>query len=131
MSEAPNIEEFKEVAGKILGKLYSTHPIAQWDGPELIYGEGVEITNHQEGVYFETIEYLYENGYISKPQDAFLRLKDKGYEALQMPHPLKPEQSLGSSLATWVKSAGSSVTKDSLSEVASGALKALFATFSS
>lgn len=129
MSGTANIENFKLVAGKILGVLYASHPIAQWDDASLIYDD--DVTDEEQVFYSETVEYLYENGYLTKPQTGFIRLRDKGYDALSKPNPLKPTQSFGSSLADWTKSTGSSVAKDGISELASGALKALFSTFSS
>jgi len=129
MSEPTNIEAFKLVAGKILGTLYASHPIAQWDDASLI--NGAEADDDDEELYSATVEYLFENEYITKPQVGYIRLRDKGYEALSKPNPLQPTQSFGSSLAYWVKRTGSNVANDGIGELVSCSLKALFAAFKS
>lgn len=128
MSEPENIKRFQNVSAQILGTLYATHPVAQWDEASLIYGD--DVTDDNEALFSETVEYLYENGYITKPQAGFIRLRDKGYEALNKPNPLNKKQSLGSGLAAWSKGAASDISKDNLSKLASYALQSLFSALS-
>lgn len=118
-------EESKEIVGRILGALYASHPAEPWNGPELVYGRGFTITDREEGLYWDAIEYLFDNDCIAIPQDAFLRLRDEAYDALGKPNPLKPEQTLGSGLAELAESTGQAVARQDVDALVSSTLEIL------
>lgn len=128
MNEPENIKQFKEMSAVILGTLYATHPIAQWYDAETFLSEKTTPNNTEE-LFIEAANFLIENGYIVLVQKGFLRLRDKGYEALNKPNPLNPKQSVGSGLATWVKGTASDISKDSISKLVTHTLQSLFFAF--
>lgn len=127
MKEPKNITHFKEMAGRILGHLYATHPTPEVFSSDNFFDDPLE--EDEADLFDDTVMYLLENGYLTETQNGVIRLRDKGYEILNKPNPLQTNETLGSSLAKWVKGTATSVATDSISKLAAGALSALYTAF--
>lgn len=127
MKEPTNISQFKEMAGRILGHLYATHPTPEVFSSDNFFDAPLE--GDEADLFDDTVMYLLENGYLTESQKGVIRLRDKGYEVLNQPNPLQAKETLGSSLSNWAKSTASTVSKDGISELTASALKALFTAF--
>lgn len=126
MGSPDNITQFQEMAGRILGALYATHPIAQWGESDLL-SPNPPISDEDQELFDETLQYLVENGYVRHRNDNYVRLLDKAYEALNETNPLLPQKSLGAALADWSKETASGIGRDTVASVSKIALTAIFA----
>lgn len=129
MKEPENITQFKEMAGRILGHLYSTHPTPEVFSSDDFFEDPLE--EDEADLFDDTVMYLLENGYLTETQKGVIRLRDKGYEALNKPNPLQTNETLGSGLTNWAKGTASSIATDNISKLAASTLSALYAAFTS
>lgn len=124
MKEPENIVHFKEMAGRILGTLYAGHPQDAWNRPSLVFGDDEPGDNDAE-LYENSVNYLLENGYLTRTDPGFVRLNDRSFHVLGEANPLEPKKSIGASLADWAGKATSETGKTLLAQSAGAALVAL------
>ena len=125
MREPENITAFKEMVGRILGKLYSCHPI-ELDGDAEVFFDDDEVDDNEYDLFSNTVSYLARSGYLHQDKHLYLQLTDRAWEVLQKPNPLQPSKSIGSTLYDWVKEAGSDAAKDGVKTLVPVALTALY-----
>ncbi|EAQ6128989.1 hypothetical protein AXA88_15535 [Salmonella enterica] len=135
--EAPdsNIDKFNDLAGRILGELYSVFPCPARLVPGNFYDFGCqspdEVLSSDNYLFFvSTVEWLISNGYIaaSREQVWFSRavLTEKALETMnQIPESLDPNEtrSRGQMLVDAVKSGNTLVWKAVFSEIISAGVK--------
>ncbi|KFI24376.1 hypothetical protein CG51_18165 [Haematobacter missouriensis] len=130
MEDPENIARFKDMAGRLLGALYATHPESQFADASLIFGDD-EPSGADQNLFDDTVGYLVENGYLTSipPQD--IRLNDRSFDVLQKPNPITPQESIGSSLATWAADTTSEIGRGVAAQAAGAALSLLYSVIKS
>ncbi|OYR18954.1 hypothetical protein [Brucella thiophenivorans] len=125
MKEPQNIVEFKTMVGRILGQLYSEHPIEIDRDAGTFFGN--EVLDDQESDLFDsTVSYLVRSGYIHQDKQFYLQLTDTAWEVLQKPNPLQDTKSIGETLYEWMKETGQDTAKDGIKSLVPVALTALY-----
>ena len=124
MRDPDHIVRFKTMVAAILGTLYGDHPNERWDEAEGFFE--VNPAGFDADLFDETVNYLVENGYLTRSNPGYLRLNDKSFFVLQKPNPLKKEESLGSTMARWATDALSGSAKAKLSTVVDAAMGAIY-----
>lgn len=125
MQEPQNITDFKQMAGRILGTLYDTHPSEMFIEADAFFD--ADLTREEEDLFDDTLAYLCENGYLTRTSNStHVRLNDRAYHILQKPNPLEPKESIGYSLAKWTKGSISEASRSAVATVAGSALTLLY-----
>ncbi|MBD9621899.1 hypothetical protein IB279_02965 [Ensifer sp. ENS06] len=125
MAEPANIVAFQEMVIRILGEIYTVHPkdIA-WDPSSVFHDQ--EPDDATAELFDETVIYLVRNGYLdARDRNGFLALNAKSWAVLSKPDPLDPTQSIGSKLATWLKTTTSDGASQGAVALGQTALKAI------
>ncbi|MGI3128630.1 hypothetical protein [Nitratireductor sp. PBL-C9] len=126
MGEEPqNIREFKEMVGTILGRLYDVHPSELPNDADAFIQED-RLTDEIVDLFDGTSNYLVRGGFLHQDEQFYLQLTPASWDVMQKPNPLRPDEAIGKTLATWTKQAASDVGKATVAQAASAALTMLY-----
>ncbi|MGU3401578.1 hypothetical protein ACLBWS_17900 [Brucellaceae bacterium D45D] len=125
MEEPLNIVDFKTMVGRILGQLYSNHPM-EIDSDAGTFFDNEALDDEQLRLFDSTVAYLVRSGYIHQDKQFYLQLTDTAWEVLQKPNPLQDSKSIGETLYQWMKETGQDTAKDGVKSLVPVALTALY-----